>query len=198
LRGRLAEVRRAFGWRKTLAAGFGVVLALAAVVQAGRLDKSVGRWSQIGNQLSNDARWLAAEAAMKGIPEAGWFGFGPGTFRVAFPYLTGYLGERLEGVWRFLHQDYLQTVLEWGYAGSALWVWLFAGAFIAAARSLRSARADEWTPRRKLLLRVVLLAVATVLLHAAVDFPLQIASIQLYVATYLGICWGSARWPRDM
>jgi len=37
-----------------------------------------------------------------------------------------------------------------------------------------------------------MLAISGTLLHAVIDFPLQIASIQLYIAVLLGLCWHKA------
>lgn len=175
-----------------------LMLTALAVGQASRLDQPWQRWQQLQNQLPMDARWLVAQAAWRGSGDAGWFGLGPGTFRVVFPYFTAYLGDRISGVWRFLHEDYLQTLLEWGRIGAALWsAFLFGGIFVAF-RNWLSAAAANWSPRRRTLLPLIILPLLATSIHAVVDFPLQIASIQLYVAVYLGICWGSGKWKKTV
>ena len=175
--------------KKTLLTAAAVVgFTIVAIAGVSKLDRSLGRWHQLEDSVSNDGRWLATQAATRAIQDAGWVGFGPGTFRVVFPYYTNGLGSGVGGVWRFLHQDYLQTLLEWGWIGSAGWAFLFLGSMWTASRTLRTDR--ELSGRQRLFLTGSVLALAGVGLHAFVDFPLQIASLQLYVATYVGVCWG--------
>jgi hypothetical protein len=172
-----------------------VVFTLFAIARASHLDESLKRWNEFSAQMPADSRWLAMLAALRAVGDASYFGFGPGTFRVIFPYYTSGLGPGIEGTWRFLHEDYLQTVLEWGWLGSLLWGLIFFGGIFVAIRNLRQpGRVVEWRSRHRRLLPVIVVALIGVAIHALVDFPLQIASLQLYVAVYLGICWGSTRW----
>lgn len=223
-----------------LAGGAAILLAVYAIGQATHLEKPVRRWEQLGEQMSKDARWPVSRIALNALPNAGVFGFGPGSFRAVFPSLNG--DHLVTGTWRFLHEDYLQTAIEWGWVGSALWGLLFFGGMAVAVLSLRRQRVlrrgqrsevrgqpplpkatagqgsqltqaassqlptsiselqaprsklQEWSWRRRLILPLAVIALAGVAAHALADFPLQIMSIQLYVATYLGLCWGSARW----
>ncbi|MGE5208483.1 MAG: O-antigen ligase family protein [Alphaproteobacteria bacterium] len=177
-----------------LAGAFAVALALIALAQATHLEQPLNRWQSISERIPADARWQASRVALGALPGAGFFGFGPGTFRVVFPSYNIESSHRVPGTWRFLHQDYLQTILEWGWLGSILWALLFFGGVAIAIRSYNKYAARDWLPRRGVVQPLAIVALAGVALHAVVDFPFQIESIQLYVATYLGISWGSSLW----
>ena len=210
-------------WTTGLAGLLAISFALYAVLEASQLDRSVKRWEKLGETVSRDARWSVAGVAIRALPDAGWSGFGPGTFEVIFPFYTAGGDERLQGRWRYLHQDYLQTLMEWGWLGGGLMGCVFFGGMMVAGGNLWRASAQKRrrrkfqqaecepphlsrlrSPQREaakgisypLLLALVILGLFSVALHALVDFPLQVASIQLYVATYVGICWGSSAWKR--
>jgi len=179
--------------RKTLVIASGIVaIAIFAIAQASHLDEPWGRWQQFTKQLPVDERWSANRAALAAVGNAAAFGFGPGVFRAVFPHYQQEFRGELHGTWRFLHDDYLQTVLEWGWLGSIAMGGLFFGGIGVAIRNYR--RAEGWSNRQCILLLCSVLALAGVALHALVDFPLQILSIQLLAATYLGICWSSSGW----
>jgi O-antigen ligase len=189
-------LRKLSGTEKSvaLAGALAVLLALIALAQATHLEQPLNRWQAASERIPSDARWQAFHVALAALPDAGFFGFGPGTFRVVFPAYNIGLVNQVPGSWRFLHQDYLQVLLEWGWLGSSLWAGLFFGGITVGVRSYKRYTKRGWTPRRRVLQPLVITALVGVALHALVDFPLQIESIQLYVATYLGLCWGSTLW----
>lgn len=171
-----------------------LVLLVGGVAVFAGMDSSLQRWQHIDELTAADnPRWLAAGVCGRMLPEAGWWGFGPGTFATMFPYFTGSLGDQIAGVWKYAHQDYLQTLLEWGYVGAGLWAVVIGGAFVAAGRQYRRHR-DELSFKQRALHFGLVLALLGVLLHALVDFPLQVPSVQLYVAVWLGWLWGAPGW----
>jgi O-antigen ligase len=188
-------------WRYAGLTAFFVV-ALATVCGMGRWQTS---WRRLNIQGISPTGRSPTEVYLAMAPDAGLLGFGPGTFRAAFPgyQLTHNFGNRtvpeswISHSWLHAHQDYLQTVIEWGYVGALLWGMLVVAALWNGALHLRAAPVRSGAPdagsqshsRHRLLMFCTVLAILGVLLHACVDFPLQIASIQLYVAVLLGICW---------
>jgi hypothetical protein len=191
-----AVLRNSSGGQKSVAfaGALAIVLALFALARATHLEQPLTRWQLATEEFPGDARWKASRVAIGALPDAGLFGFGPGTFRVVFPSYNVGSPNEAPGSWRFLHDDYLQTLLEWGWLGSILCALLLFGGITVGIRSYSKHARRDWTPRRRVLQPLVIVALAGVALHAVVDFPFQIESIQLYVATYLGLCWGSMLW----
>ncbi|PYL56889.1 MAG: hypothetical protein DMF31_11680, partial [Verrucomicrobia bacterium] len=115
-----ALVRNLSGTQKSVAiAGvLAILLAMIAVAQATHLEQPLNRWKAQSQRIGGDARWQVFRVAMGALPDAGLWGFGPGTFRVVFPTYNLGSANEAPGSWRFLHQDYLQTLIEWGWLGS--------------------------------------------------------------------------------
>ncbi len=174
-----------------------VVTVLGAVAVLGAMlslswGGAMARWGEFehsdAGMSAHNFRLVAWLVCTRMFPDSGVWGFGAGNFTIAFPHYTGDLGKEIFGVWIYAHEDYLQTIIEWGFIGAAVWAVVFFGGIWTGWRTLgNTPMADE----ENVLLTMALLSLAGVAAHSLFDFPLQIASIQFYTATLLGLCWGS-------
>ena len=174
---------RLFSRLSAVAAIVAVCGALAVLALTAGEEQAWAKWGQLKSQLKDEdnPRYLVNVVNWEMARDAGSCGFGPGTFEMAFPHYTGPLGYALRGVWRYAHQDYLQAIIEWGWGGAALWMVLLFGGM---------ARLLGRHPEPDVRLRFACgLALAALALHALVDFPFQIPSIQLYAAALAGVGW---------
>lgn len=166
-----------------------LVLGAIAVMVIPALSISMTRWSSFWTGISTQGRLQAYGFCLKMLPDAGFFGFGPGTFHLSFPMYRAEGGdEAMRGRWTHAHQDYLQMVIEWGYIAAAAWFILIGGAVLRGFRSVRQNLKKgrvEYSPS------CALIALFLVLTHAMSDFPLQIPAIQYAIAVYLGILWNA-------
>lgn len=167
-----------------------VIVFLGGLVMFAGWESPSQKWALLQSQLnSENPRLLALQACWRMIADAGIWGLGPGTFAIAFPHYTQFLGDSIAGTWRYAHQDYAQMVIEWGWVGTLAPALLFLGGIHRCFAVPR--RGDRKLPENDRLLSFCIgLALVGVALHALVDFPLQITSLQFYVAVYLGLAWG--------
>lgn len=190
IQGELGQIRSL-----ELAAVFGLLLIIivSIAIFAG-IDLSLAKWSRLPGELTTEnTRWILYQVCWNMAQDAGWFGFGPGTFQAAFPYFTQPVGDALKGRWFHAHQDYLQTLIEWGWVGGVAWMLFVLGGIVRGSTLL----VKHWRNvsfKRKGMAIAIALGLAGGLLHSLVDFPLQIASIELYAAIFLGLLWGADKW----
>ncbi|HSI10730.1 MAG TPA: O-antigen ligase family protein [Chthoniobacter sp.] len=169
------------------------VLALSGIALFG-LQHAANRWAELPKLLHGpNARLSAWGVCLRMLPDAGAWGIGPANFMIAFPhYIKGLsMGP---GVWEHAHQDYLETWIEWGWWGSAVWAVLIGGALVTAIKDGSSERRSD-NQEDVLLNRFVGLSLAGLMLHALVDFPCQIPTIQLYAIVFTGILWSRRSRP---
>jgi O-antigen ligase len=174
-----------------------MVGAVACLVAFSGWERPAQKWQMMHSQLNSaNKRLVSMRVCMRMLPDAGWHGFGPGTFGLVFPHYTGKDADLIPGIWRYAHNDYMQTVLEWGWLGALVWGALYFGGMALVWIQFR--RRWDLSTSDHVLLLVTGLALAGVSAHAFVDFPLQIASLQLYVAVCLGFGFGSGNWESSL
>jgi hypothetical protein len=188
-----------FNWRFLL-----IPLAAALIALAAGGMTAWRRWSDVGQALGiHGSRMTLWRISWHMARRAGPFGFGPGTFKIVLPLapdiatlyslyiVTWHVPGQAVSMWSNAHEDYLQTIIEWGWLGALGWALLLFGGpargVLALARKSPQIPATERT-----FLFCAVVATSATFLHSLVDFPLQVLSIQLYIAGYLGICWSSA------
>ena len=169
-----------------------LVIAIGLVVSSHFLQETA--FQRLTNptevRISFGGRVEAYRQYLNAVPDAGWFGLGPGLFQLAFPYQTSPLGNITVGLREYAHQDYLQTVLEWGWLGTIWWSLFVAGGLYQAFKCYWQKVLFTSKTERHLILAAILGILGT-LAECLIDFPLQIASIRLFFLVLLALCWVS-------
>ncbi len=152
------------------------------------------RWSaaHTANYSSMTGRIQAIEVMLKMMSDDGWgaLGMGPGSFYPLFPYYSAKIDTIITGIWVYAHNDYLQTLVEWGSFGAGLFAACIAGGCLILAREILFHRKVH-SKRRFIHLRCYLIAMVIFLVHATIEFPFQIESLAVIFSIMLGVAWAA-------
>lgn len=186
-----AHAHETVGKRAWMLAGLGVIILVAGAWMAGAAT-GWQRWGVFAEKKFDDpARRHAAEMALQIGWDGGWNGTGPGTFEWVAAHYTVLDPLLKTGRWRHAHNDYAQFFAEWGWMGTLIGLALAALMLKTCARAAFSALGADAGEHMSFQRRAGLLcfgvALLSVLLHAAVDFPLQIPAIRCLAAAVLGM-----------
>lgn len=174
------------------------LLGIGALCVAFGWERTLDRWSHFFSGTGEYAadRRLTYETCVQMIGGEWITGFGAGTFRHVFPHFTHHLGDRIQGVWQYAHQDYLQTIIEWGWPGGCLWAGILLGGLVQGIRAfLRQRKSSPSSPAYETL--GLVLALAGILIHAFFDYPLQVFSLLSFTLVICGMLWSSSLPGRD-
>jgi hypothetical protein len=159
-----------------------MMLAGGTLAMAFGLDKMIGRWEEMSmKRIQTESRYASAGFCLGELPRAGWAGFGPGSFEAVFLDVGTTHPEKVPAQrWRFAHQDTLQTLLEWGWVGGALWIGLGLGIWGTSYRLMKKMKQPFFSSRH-VIQAATFTSLTGVALHAQMDFPLQILGVQVIV-----------------
>jgi len=158
-----------------------VLLGSVAAIVLPLVSSSLGRWDTVV-KAGFGGRPVIYGVVLSMIRFYAPWGSGVGTFHLGFPYFTGHLGGSVVGRVSHAHEDYLQTMVEWGVLGSAAWFILVVGGFIKGWR-------EHFRHPGELSTGIALVSLTIVGIHSTVDFPMQIGSLRYYAAVYLAMLW---------
>lgn len=174
--------------RRLLILCVSISLLLVILILSFGTDMALLRWRSFHGLSWNQDRMLTYRVICEHlIPRSGFFGVGPGNFESAFATVVQAGDLPVRGRWDLAHNDYLQTLVEWGWLGFACWLVIMGGGFFKA---LRIAWNHDSSLDSQALGIAGTLALGGVFLHAAMDFPLQIPSIKLCAMLMCALVWG--------
>ncbi len=148
---------------------------------------------------ADDLRLAVWQPAIRMWQDHFWWGAGPAHFGYQFP-LYRPVEVQLPPVWA--HNDYLNTLADWGVAGAVLvasaWVLLYWGVF-RAWKFVRGAPDDfARKPSNRFALSVgASLGLLAILLHSAVDFNMQIPANAILAVTLMAILSSQLRFATE-
>lgn len=184
------------------------LLLLVALVGAGAfyLPRSFfiqRRLQQVVNdqgQLNDDTRFALWEPAIRIWQENPWFGVGPAHFDARFHQ---YRPEGIQMTPERVHNDYLNTLVDWGIVGTVLvasaWVLLGWGV-VKSSRSVRLSSGDLGGKSGSNKFAFVLggsLGLIAILAHSLVDFNMHIPANAILAVTLMALISSHLRYASE-
>jgi O-antigen ligase len=152
----------------------GCLLALGIYLGWAPLERRLRGLADLSKDPSSVERVEQYRATWQMVQEHTALGVGPYAYKAVYQYYLS-PGQRL---YSFAHNDWLQTLAEWGVIGSApIALGLIAWVLLLLV-------ADQGDP---LLPGLIGLSLAAGLVHASFDFPLQVQSILFVVVLWMGV-----------